>query len=329
MKKLLVLTVIIALGVIIWLAITPREVDVAPAYRYQIDDITQIGRIEISESGKETIKLVRQMNIPDPFAPHAWRLNDRYHARQNAIENLLKAIINLQLKFIPQAAGVETIKDILRENRVAVNIYDHSNKLMMGYVLGGVTPDERGTYIEMAGTEMPAVVSLGGLDGSLMPRYQMPLKDWRDRTVIAANYDEIRFAYLHYPAQPEASFQLNYQEDSWSLSSLQGENNEIVQRGAIEAFLREFQQLGAEDIILDKSLLGKLQGQSSFLDLELGTTTDTVRISFYPVQRDSDGPASAQISRFHVVDHEDNIFLTQYRVFEKIFWGYHHFIEKN
>ena len=329
MKKLLVLTVTIALGVIIWLATTPREVDVAPAYRYQIDDITQIGRIEISESGRETIKLVRQMNIADPFAPRAWRLNDRYHARQNAIENLLKAIKNLQLKFIPQAAGVKTIKDILRENRVAVNIYDQANILMMGYVLGGVTPDERGTYIEMAGTEMPAVVSLGGLDGSLMPRYQMPLKDWRDRTVIAADYEDIRFTRLHYPAQPEASFQLNYQENSWTLSSLQGERNVIVKRGAIEAFLREFRQLGAEDIILDKSLQESLQSRPSFLDLELGTTIDTVRMSFYPVHRDSNSPASAQISRYHVVDHQNNIFLTQHRVFEKIFWGYRHFIEKN
>ena len=325
MRKLVALGLVIALALFIWKrSASVDKPNVAAEYQYSIADIDRVDAIEIDEPGKPLIVLQRSNGY--------WTLNEQYKARPNAIENLLTAIQNVELQFIPQEAGVRTILDILEKRGINVKIADRSGKVIKAYQLGGVTPDERGTYIRQEGFIEPAVVSMSGFEGSLIPRFQMSLVDWRDRTVLSASVDEVDTLRMLYPDQSQASFEIVRQTSGdWKVSALHvGEVSGVLQQGLVEAYLRSFRKLGAEDIIRDQILLDEIRSQQPFASVTI-TTIDGIRqaADFFPIRVLPSAPALAQIDRYHVLDHHDNLFLVQHRVFEEIFRGYQHFMSRN
>ncbi len=326
MRKLGGLLLVLGLGVFIWKQ-SDRNVqeDVGAAYQYRVAELADIYQIEIDEPGQTLVVLEREKDY--------WTLNNKYRARPNAIQNLLAAISKIELQFIPQQAGVKTILDVLQKQGIHVKIFDRSGTLIKSFVIGGVTPDERGTFILLDGFDQPGVVSLPGFDGSLVPMFRIPLLDWRDRTVLGAEVDEINRISLEYPDRPQHSFKILRRENNiWEVGPLNAPIGQglVQNRGAIEAYLRAFKRLGAESIIENDDLMNHLKSRDPFVKVSLVNLAGRVQeASFYPVAVRPDAPVIAQIDRYHVLDQSGNIYLVQHRVFREIFRSFEFFVESD
>src|SRR5690606_25079501 len=98
------------------------------------------------------------------------------------------------------------VKD-LSSNGVRFDVKNNSGTSMLTFYVGGVTPDERGTFMIREGSEWPVIVNIPGFEGSLRSRYIMNELDWKSRRLFQPVHS-IQSLILDYPTRQEHSLKL-------------------------------------------------------------------------------------------------------------------------
>jgi len=318
-----ILLVLSAAG-LYWQYYSDEVPDVAAEYRYAIPNVEDIATIKISyRIIEDKILLERKEGY--------WELNGKYRARQDAMTNLLTAIEHMELQYIPGAAAVETMTKDLATTSTRVEILDGKGETMKAYFIGANTPDDRGSYIALAGTQKPAVVAVSGAEGSLRPRFVMPEIDWRDRIVFREKMEEIEEITVDYPANRNASFAIKNTDgefDVFPLRDNQIVDGEKVRRGTIENYLNRYRSVGAEAIIRDLELAADLHNSVPFVRIRVRRNDDSYyEARLFPIGIDPTGSVRQQIERYHLLDNNGDLFLIQHRVFERLFLSLDYFME--
>lgn len=288
--------------------------DIGEEYRYSVTDVDDIAEIRINYRLMDPdILLQRQKN--------GWMLNQKYSVRNDAISNLLNAINNLELKYIPTSAAQQNMLRDLATTGTRVEIINRRGEVMKSYFVGGNTPDETGTFIIMDGSQSPAIANISGLDGSIRPYFIMPEIEWRDRTVFREEYDEISELMVEYPQQASASFVIRLQDNDFEVYPLKDQidvSKRQVRSGAVEAYLHQYKMVSAEALIDDDILYSELVDKTPFSRITIRRKDGTAyHTAFYPLMK-SDG-ANQFIERYHLIDDKGNLFLVQNRLFGKLF----------
>ncbi len=316
------LVVAVAL-VLFWFITEPSKPDLAAEYRYAIENPDLIQKIKIDYRLFEPdIVLERRSD--------AWWVNHDFKARKDAIENLLDALHRINLQFIPRPAAQEKMIVEMAATATKVEVFGKNEELLKSFFIGGTTPDERGTYIILEGTRAPAVVSMDGFEGSLMPRFAMPLHDWRDRMIFEVSQDEIKELVVHYPSKRESSFVIRRSYEGLQVYPLDDHlGTGTYKRGSVEAYLQGYKFVGAEAIIVDTTIHDSLIKRTPFVEIELTKTDDSkYAVQLFPVVPVAKNYGNQRIQRYHLVDSKGDIFLIQHRVFEKLFLGLDYFFEE-
>jgi hypothetical protein len=293
--------------------------DISP-YRFAVKDTGRIQRIFLIDRIGNRIILTREAT--------GWVLNETYPVRKNAIDNLLDVINRVELKFVPPNSALENITRDLAANGIKVVIYSGNTKIMKSYYVGGMTPDERGTYMIMENSESPAVVYIPGWEGGLRARYWMRPVDWRSRTVLGFSFEEIQEITVQYPGQPGESFHLTKNRGKITVKPLNteanGQDNDLVGEAG-EAYLMQFVNLGAEAILENQLLTDSLSRREPFSIISVHTHDGEEHvIQLFPQNR-LDGGFQKSLERYYVLSSWGDLYLVQDRIFRKILRGYSYF----
>lgn len=192
MKKILVLVLIAGglIAVAYWLT-NREERTSAPLTTadFAIRDTASVGRVVITDTEGQKVSIERGDD-------EIWMLNEKYRARKDAIDLILKTLHLIEIKHPVAKSGRENVLRMMAGRHQYVQVYDRDGEMLNAYYVGLMTSDQRGTYMvleqpDKGRTEIPYVMTMKSFYGFLSSRFFTDELDWRDR--ILFRYGDLDF----------------------------------------------------------------------------------------------------------------------------------------
>ncbi|MBA3705331.1 MAG: DUF4340 domain-containing protein, partial [Bacteroidetes bacterium] len=174
---------------------------------FAVADTASINKIFLADKKGNTITLERK-------APGQWTVNEKYIAREDVIQTLLKTIKKIDVKEPVGKNAQDNVVKRLAAKAVRCEIYQN-DELTKAYYVGTETHDQTGTYMilidlkTMQPAEKPFITYIPGFEGYLTTRYLTDEISWRDRTIFQYNPNDIKSIKMEVPFKPEYSYQIN------------------------------------------------------------------------------------------------------------------------
>lgn len=286
-----------------------------------VTDTSKIYHIDILDRSGNLVKLDR--------GSKGWTVNGD-PARTHAVNNLLATVHNQRVSALIPSSALDNVVRDLGSNGVRFDLKRKNGESILTYYVGGVTPDERGTFMIREGSEWPVIVNIPGFVGSLRSRYIMSELDWKSRRIFQPIHT-IQSLLLEYPTQQEHSFELKKSTEGYLVAPLHLPDGEEAQVHPyiLSVYQELLNDLAAEAVLPDDKRT-VLDSAIPFCRL---TVTDDKgkgqKLEFYPVdwidyQMESARPE--QVERYYTDANDETIFLTQHLLMQKVFVGYEHFV---
>ena len=218
-KYLLFIVIIIVLAAIaIWFLKnqSPESINQREG-NFAVSDRTSITKIILDNTEKKHIEL----NKPG----ENWRVNNKFEARAELIQQLLLVITRIQsLAPVPQKAHDNVVRDLMTHH-IKVQVFTGGERAARTYYVGGPTNDSKGTYmlLELNGktASRPHIVFLPGYRGYLTPLFNTDEEQWRSKVLFNYTRDKISELSVSYPSTDKNSFQIKrVAADSFSVNPL-------------------------------------------------------------------------------------------------------------
>ena len=186
---------------------------------FAIEDTSSVNKILMVNKENNQVLLERKNDI--------WMVNEKYIARKDAVNVLLKTLNRIDVKAPVARSMFETVVGKLAVKSIKVEIYQN-NKLTKTYYVGGPTTDQYGTYMLLENSTQPFVMHIKGFRGYLTPRYFIDENQWRDRILFNYHFNQISSIIVEQPLKPDQSFRLlNMGDNKFELESLKNRNKII------------------------------------------------------------------------------------------------------
>lgn len=262
-----------------------------------------------------------------------WTYNGKYRANPHVMSNVLNVLTRVRLKNRPPASAIPNMINTLSTKSTKVEVYGKNDKLLKSYYIGGVTPDERGTFMIMEDSNNPYVMHIPNNEVSLGVRFFTEAKKWRDKTVFELQPQDIASVSIEYPKRKNKSFNLKRNKGIWTVDPFYTTTRKIdkeVNQDLVNSYLKEYRKVGAESILVDEKQIKKMTNQKEFCILKLLFTDGTrEQLNFFPVQKfegeNQDIPLP--VVRYLAINERKDAYLTQHLVFKELFWAYDFFFE--
>lgn len=307
--------------------------NLAAERNFAVRNIDEVAKVFLADRKGNTTLLRRQEDH--------WMVHDQYRANPNAMENLLNTIQKIEIKYKPPQAAVNQMVANLATEGIKVMVYDHRDRLLKSYYVGGATGDELGTYIIMDGYEQPYVGHLPGWTGNIRFRYNLTGEDWRDKTVFKYPEGSIKKININYPTQQQHSFSLVKEGRDFYLKKATEEHSKsgvVANKGQVERYLKEFEKMGAEAFENGNPRKDSILTQLPFAMILIEPFEGPVQqVNLFPIQLEyieidaqtgQPIPSANNIERYFAHDSSGDLYLVQHRVFQKILLGYDYFAPK-
>ncbi|MCB9283968.1 MAG: DUF4340 domain-containing protein [Lewinellaceae bacterium] len=294
---------------------------------FKVEDVSSIQKIFIADRQGHQTTLER--------SGEAWVYNGQFPANPVVMKGLLEAISTVELQYIPPASATPTMVEDLASNGIKVEIYGRKDKLLKTYYVGGSTPDERGTFMIMEGSNQPYVAQIPTMVGNLRMRYAAIGDQWRDKTLFRMPPADIDFVSVEYPKMKNRSFVLNREGETFSIRPFYEVTPPIARpykQGSAENYLEGFRGIVAEAYENDNPLRDTITQRLPFSIITVRTKSgeeEVVRL--HPaISRNAymeEGPPAFEHYLAEVSPNND-FMLVQDRVVTRILWGYDFFFVK-
>lgn len=307
------------LGIGWWIKDSLKGKETRPELVLHVKDTSKVATIKILDREGDRIHLYKQNKT--------WYLNDHIPARRHAVTNLLKTLHDQRVSaLIPSAAKENVVKD-LAGNSVRIALEDKNGKDIMTFYVGGVTPDERGTFMLKEGSEWPVIVGIPGFEGSLRNRYIMSELEWQSRKLVPhlKNFREIQ---LDYPTEQEYSLVIRKEGADYSIASMYEPDKKLTMNRYVgEAYQDLMTELEAE-AVLDPIRITNLKNSMPFCQILITDHEDEVtELRFYPTVWIDEPQVDRRsfVERYYTIVNGNQLFLTQHALMEKVFLSFDHF----
>ncbi len=303
---------------------------------FAVEDTATVTRIYMSDKNNNELLLARTDS-------GNWILNDRYPAHVFNVQMLLQTIHDIRVWEPVAKKARNTVIKLMAAEAVKVEIYQKRyrigvaglrlfphEKLVRVYYVGGATPNNRGSYFLMEGSDEPFVVFLPELRGFVSSRFTPFEKYWRDYTVMKKTFPEIARVRVEIPETPGYSYEvINHGTNALSLLTLP-DRKLVADFDTLKLmnFLTGFRNLNFEAILNDMDPVRKDSIISSRPFIIL-TVTDTAGVEkvittyhkkgFEDVFDDDGKPLPWDPDRLYALVNDGKDFvLIQYFVFHKV-----------
>jgi hypothetical protein len=328
-KTLLLAALFVVLGAFAWYALQQKKTEgtaQSPDMEFAVDDPSQIRKIFIADRNGQRAKLERN--------DEGWIYNDRYPARLTAVQTLLETIRGVRVMYIPpKAAEQDMIKSLAAEG-LKVEIYGKNDEKLKCYYVGGVTFDERGTFMIMDGSEQPYVTHIPSFTGQLRVRYLLGDDNWRSRAVFSEKPERIQRVSVEYPQRKSMSFILDKKSDlEYEVTPFYSTTPRLrtpQRKGAAEAYVLGFESLIAESHESEFEQRDSVAQLVPFVIVTVRREDGTERkATFWPYEFETSGGPNPRVSinRYLTLLSDSSFMLTQQRVMGVMFRGYDYFFE--
>jgi hypothetical protein len=331
-KNIALLLVLLLLGVGVFFVKnknqTEGSIDASDRH-FAVKDVLNIGKIFIADRTGNTTTLDRAKN-------NTWTLNGVEPARQEAVNTLLQTIRDLEMQYIPPNAAVNTIIENIAAEGVKVEIYDTNAKILKTFYVGGMTPDELGTYMIMEDSKQPFVMHVPHFEGGLLYRFWMKPEQWRDKAVYRENPDNIKKVSVEYPFQTKSSFILERKGNDFEvkhLNPLKQTTTKKVKKGLAEAYLYGFEEKISEDFETKHPKKDSIINSIPFCIINLERLDNSQKqVELFVTKMTKKATKDVQmvddlILRYFAFVDDKDFFLTQDRVFKDILRSYDYFYD--
>ena len=262
-----------------------------------------------------------------------WKYNNKYNANPNVVANVLDAVTRIRLQSRPSQAAIPNMIKTLSTKSTKVILYDKNDEILKSYYIGGVTPNELGTFMILEGSDNPYIMEIPYAHVSLKQRFFTGDEKWRDKTLIEYSPKDILSVSVEYPTRKNKSFKLSKKNKQWEVVPFYPTTKKIektLNTDLVENYLQGFKKLGAETFETRESFLKRETNQRQFCILRLVLRDGSQdEIHFYPIQHYTDGDLTKPepVTRYLTINSKKDSYLTQHLVFKELFWAYGFFFE--
>lgn len=327
-RTLLLAVLFVALGLGAWYAWRQKNAQTGTTTAWDIDfavkEESRIGKIFIADRRGRTATLERQND--------RWIYNGQYPARPSAVKMLLETVTKVTVQSLPvSAAEAPMIKSLATEG-IKVELYDLAGKQLKCYYVGGVTNDEKGTYMLMEGSEHPFVTHVPSFIGQLRVRYLLGDENWRDRTVFAEKPETIQSIAVEYPQQKSESFRLErVKAGEYTVTPFYSSTPRKPgepRKGLPEAYLLGFESLIAEGFENNYEARDSVSALVPFAIITVKKIDGTEKkVQFWPTEIGINTSTGKAIVERYFVQRDNDFLSVQDYVFGPVFRGYSFFFE--
>lgn len=215
-KNLLLLGILLALGIVIYFIVNRSHTSTLanePLTNFAIEDTSTVTKLFIADHVGNTIKLERQPNNK------LWKLNDKYLAREDAVNLILDMVKRISVRGSVPASGRDNMMKMIASSGKKLEIYTGEDTPAKIYYIGTNTPDHMGTIMlleipELGRSQEPYICHIEGFTGFLNPRIFSSEMEWRYTGVF--EYPELQFksVKVEHLAIPNQSFEMTYGGDN-------------------------------------------------------------------------------------------------------------------
>ncbi len=176
-NKFSILLFIVLAGITAWLFISRKSSTITGDLRdFAIQDTSSIDKIFLADRDGNTSLLTRA-------GFDKWIVNQKYPARQDAINNLLETVKLLEVRSPVGKNLYNNTMKLMAARSVKIELYQKS-KLVKTYYVGHPTMDNLGTFMYLEHSSVPYVMHIPGFNGFLSTRYFANENEWRDRIIF-------------------------------------------------------------------------------------------------------------------------------------------------
>ena len=284
-----------------------RNNKVEQEIQFSIQNTEAIGRISLYSKVYGHQEIIRRNN--------RWWINDSTKARADAVENILKILPTIKVKYYPPKSAWEYMIHTVQQEGVKVSFMDVDHHQIKSMYIGGTTNDERGTYAMIDGSTQPYVIQSAGFDGNLGTRFKISNEEWRDRMIIDELYTDIEYVQLDYDQKPALGFRI--EQSSENNYKVYDESKHDIKSSLplVKTYLQSLNKIGCEGIENDFVNKGLVLASTPYATLTLKIKNKSSRtIKIYTME--SVGEES--LERMFVYDGHD-FYLAQLRILQKLF----------
>ena len=336
MKKnkigLILLMILLLLAIVLFVTNKPTTLK-KDLSNFAVEDTASIHKIILKDKAGHRIQLDR-VGISD------WKVNDKYNARQDAVDNLLATIKQVTVKYPVNKAAFDNVLKIMASNSTKIEIYkEEETDPIKEYYVGNPNQNHDGTYMLMKNSSAPFVTHIEGFYGYLTTRYFTREYDWRDREIFASVTENIQSVKVEHPIFPETSFEITQVEPLvFRLTSLY--DGKIIERfdtTKVFGYLDRFRKIhfeGFDEIETDEYVeaIKKSQVQYKITLTTKDGKTKEVKTFMKPATRDltddQGNPSDFDLDRMYALIDGAEFVVIQYFVFDNIKKDIHYFINK-
>lgn len=338
-RNIILLIVLIGLAGLSYILITKKKSIVSPksydfSYReFAVKEVDLIKKIVLINRNKGLFTFEKQKDN--------WIINKKYNANKNAVKNMLAVIQKARIEYVPADAAVENIMKSMMYNAVKVELYDENNNAIKKYYIGGSPDNSDGTYFVMDGSAKPLVMGIPGFTGNLRVRFAYSIDDWRDRTVIDINHDDIQEVKMLYNFDKKSSFVINNNDGNFSVTpafNISNNSNRVPDQNSINSYLLGFENKAAEAVSNSIEDKDDILSRSPIVEIYVTTKsnkTKSVKLYMIPILDEEvkkektglDKYLNQEVLRYMALTDSGDLFLVQYKVFKDLFLTYDSFFK--
>lgn len=331
MKRLIILLLIVGLaGFGVWkFTRDDKYSTLGKDNDFAVKDTARISRIFLADRQGKTADLTRKGKY--------WYINNKYRVNDAVMGSFMNTIYGLETQFRPPKNAINTMVKNLASQSVKTEIYNDKNELIRSFYVGGVTPDESGTYMIMEGEEQPFIVGVKGKDGGIKVSFFTNEEDWRDKTVFDLSYDQIKSVEIEYPKLKNKSFKLFKTANGYDVTPFNAsvpKSTKPLNKSRVESYLVGFKRQIAETFFNRSSDKEATIQTLPFCIINVEDINGNKRnVKLYPLIKTNkegrlildDKGNPVPIEKYYAYVDDKDFMIVQLALFGKILWAYDYF----
>jgi len=217
-NRLIILLILVLAGIVVFFSLRKSNSSVKRELRdFAVEDTASIDKIFMVRKDLKQMTLTRSGN--------RWLVNEKYLARPDAVDNLLKTLYRVRVKSPVSKSMMDNAVKMLATRNTKVEVYS-GRKLVKTLYVGGATQDQMGTFMMVEGSSVPFIVHIPGFIGYLTTRFFVDEKGWRSTELFRYNFNDIATITVEHPSMPDESFRLESKgQNQFAIHSLSGRTN--------------------------------------------------------------------------------------------------------
>ena len=222
MNNKIIIGIIVLLGAVAgYLFLRQGQGTIKPELKdFAVKDTASITKIFLVDKAQKSVTLTR-------INKGRWKVNQKYYARRDLINVLLKTINLLEVKSPVSKTSRSNVITRLASGATKVEIYQGEELPSKVYYVGGATQNTMGTYMLIEGSSEPFITHVPSFFGYLSTRYATQLDLWRDKTFIDLQFKDIQHVQLEFPGDPTYSFSI-LNKGNWDFELRSLYNDSVV-----------------------------------------------------------------------------------------------------